>query len=174
LTTDPLARLIGHERIYFSYNQFTVFDNAERDIGSHWTQHHHEQGFARRERIVSFVTMLEFGHALVSVRLGEYLARHDDQRVIAVPFRVDSGGVSIVGPEEPDSPRTISLSTGHYRLVAAQRVVQEDEEHMVFEEAVDLFFEPVSQPAKQSQIILADEGLHPPAVLLEHADAVEM
>lgn len=85
------------------------------------------------------------------------------QRVIAVPFLVTSGKVIVEGPEETMPERNVTLPPGNYRLIAAQRVTGEDEE------AIDLFFELLSKPLERSAILVADDKLNPPALLVERA-----
>ena len=118
--------------------------------------------------------MLEFGEAVLRVCAGIYEHNPSYERVIAVPFLVKSGQVEITGPEEVSGQRKVSLAPGHYRLYAAQRIVTEDEENMIMEQAIDLFFEPLSSPAEKSEIIVADAELDPPDELLEDAEPMEI
>ena len=152
-------------RIAFGYSQFLVFDK-EAPAGHQWSQGHYDQGFARTGRSVSFGTPLEFGHGAVLVHVGPYEGRDDHTRVIEVPFEVSSGEVVVGGPEEfPVKPeRVFQLPKGHYRLVAAQAVIEEDQEK------IDLYFEKLAEPLATSRIISADEGMHPPTPLLETAE----
>ena len=108
--------------IYFSYNQFQVFDRSVKLPGCAWTDGHYRQGFARRERNVSFSTMLEFGHGDVAVHLGPYNGKVHHERVIEVPIEVSSGEIVIGGPEECPNKYLVKIQSGHYRLVAAQAV----------------------------------------------------
>jgi len=150
-------------RLYFSYSQFMVYDQAEQLPGCDWTEEHTAQGFARRESTVCFGTPLEFGHADVSVMVGAYQPQSDYERVISVPFRSVSGKVTVEGPEELDVDRAFEMPCGDYKLTAAQAIVGEDEER------IDLFFEPVSAPLNGSSILVADEMLNPPEPLIETA-----
>ena len=147
-------------RLYFSYSQFMVYDQSEQMPGCDWTEEHTAQGFARRESTVCFGTPLEFGHADVAVIFGPYQPQAEYERVIAVPFRSGSGKVTIEGPEEMDADRVFDVPSGDYRLTAAQTIIGDDER-------IDLFFEPVAAPLKQSSIIVADEMLNPPEPLIE-------
>jgi hypothetical protein len=150
--------------LYFSYKQFIVYDERVRLPGCDWTDKHSAQGFARRESIVSFGTLLEFGYAETAIIRGGYQSQRKYERVIAVPFLVTSGKVIVCGPEElNDERKRFDLATGSYRLVAAQHVTGDEEE------AIDLFFEPLAEPLEQSAILVADDGLNPPASLLETA-----
>ena len=154
-------------RLYFSYSQFMVYDQCVQLPGCAWTHEHTSQGFARRESAVCFNTPLEFGHADVSVSLSAYRNQKQYERVIAVPFLAQSGKVIVDGPEELDVERAVTLRPGNYRLVVAQRVIAEDEEE------IDLFFEELDLPMKQSEILLADEALDPPTPLIETAEVAE-
>jgi hypothetical protein len=153
-----LARI---PKLYFSYSQFMVFDQSELLPGCDWSEAHSDQGFARRESTVCFGTLLEFGHAVVAVTLGGYLPDDDYVRVIEVPFRCVSGKVIIEGPEETDVNRVFDMPCGDYRLTAAQVLIGNDEEQ------IDLFFEALAEPLGQSFIIIADEMLNPPELLIE-------
>ncbi len=150
--------------IYFSYSQFQVFDSSVKLPGCAWTDGHYQQGFARREQNVSFGTPLEFGHGDVAVHLGPYRGKDDHERVIEVPIEVSSGEVVIGGPEEYPNKHVVKLPKGHYRLVAAQAVTSDDRE------AIDLYFEKLPEPLAKSQIIVADDALHPPSPLLESVE----
>ncbi len=150
-------------RMYFSYRQFMVYDQSVRLPGCAWTDGHSAQGFARRESTVNFGTPLEFGHADVVVSQSAYEPGAEYRRVLAVPFRVASGTVIVEGPEETKCERSFALPVGDYRLVAAQRLTGDEEE------AIDLFFEPLVERLERSAILVADDGLNPPASLLETA-----
>lgn len=156
--------IILSPKLYFSYSQFMVYDQCVRLPGCAWTDKHTAQGFARRESSVCFNTPLEFGLADVSVFLAAYQKQKNYDRVIAVPFLVQSGKVIVDGPEELDVDRTIALRLGNYRLTVAQCLLAEDKE------AVDVFFEAVECPLARSEILLADEALDPPTPLIETAD----
>jgi hypothetical protein len=151
--------------LYFSYSQFFVYDAAIQMPACQWTKAHSDQGFARREGTVAFGTLLEFGRARVGVVVGYYEPRSEYQRVIAVPFAAVSGKVIVDGPEETETgrERSFALSMGHYRLVAAQRVIGDEEE------LIDLFYELLARPLTKSSILVADEALRPPTLLVETA-----
>jgi hypothetical protein len=84
--------------------------------------------------------------------------------VIAVPFLVTTGKVLIDGPEEISVGRALELPTSNYRLVAAQRVVNDEEGR------IDLFFEKLGEPIGNSKVIVADPLLDPPVHLVETVD----
>lgn len=140
-----------------------VYDQSVRLPGCAWTDQHTAQGFARRESTVNFNTPVEFGYADVTVSRSSCEPREENDRVIAVPFRVASGKVVVEGPEETTPERSFELPPGDYRLVAAQRVIADDEE------SIELFFEPLAKPLQHSVVLVADEGLNPPVSLLETA-----
>lgn len=152
--------------IYFSYNQFMIFDRSVDLPGCAWTKTHVDQGFARRENCLCVGTLLEFGEADVMVHMGPYDMREPYERVISVPIELSSGEVAIEGPEDDlEGQRFVNMDSGHYRLTAAQLVTGENHEK------IDLFFEKLNEPLKASRIVIGDEALHPPSPLLESAEA---
>lgn len=151
-------------KLYFSYSQFMVYDQSVQLPGCDWTEAHTAQGFARRESVVNFNTLREFGYADVAVSRNAYHPQREYQRVIAVPFLVTSGKVVVDGPEETSVERSVTLPPGHYRLVAAQRAIGDDEE------VIDLYFEPLTKALEQSIILVADEELRPSMPLIETAE----
>jgi hypothetical protein len=162
-------RMVGEVAIYsatidFSYNQFHVFDSSVKLPGCAWTEEHHNQGFARQEKNVCFGTMLEFGYGDVTVHLGVYEGKDDHERVIEVPIEVPSGEVVIGGPEEYPNKYIVKIPKGHYRLVAAQTVTDDDRE------AIDLYFEKLAERLAKSRVVVADGGLRPPSPLVESAE----
>jgi hypothetical protein len=112
---------------------------------------------------VNFNTLLEFGYAYVAISVSAYQPRGEYDRVIAVPFFVTSGKVTVEGPEETKPERNVLLPLGNYRLVAAQRVTGDEQE------TIDLFFEHLSEPLDRSAVLVADCALNPPTSLLETA-----
>jgi hypothetical protein len=151
------------QKLYFSYNQFMVYDASVRLPGCAWTDQHFAQGFARRESTVNFATLLEFGYAHVEIG-NVYQAQREYSRVIAVPFLVTSGKIEVAGPEEVGVKRIFPMPGGNYRLVAAQRLVDDEDE------SIDLYFEPVSQPLRHSSVLVADGTLRVPLLLLESSE----
>jgi hypothetical protein len=150
--------------LYFSYSQFMVYDQSVALPGCDWSEKHSAQGFARCESTVNFNTILDFGHAEVTIIVGPFQSNGEYERVIGVPFLVTSGTIIVDGPEEMEVERTFSLPSSNYWLVAAQRVLGEDQEK------IDLFFEQVNKPVKCSRIIVADNLLNPQLPLLETAE----
>jgi hypothetical protein len=151
--------------IYFSYNQFLVFDASVKLPGCAWTEDHFKQGFARREQNASFGTLLEYGHGDMAAYLGPYEGKDDHERVIEVPIEVSSGQVVIGEPEEYPNKHIVKMPKGHYRLVAAQTATADNRE------AIDLYFEKLNKPLAESRIIVADPALNPASPLLESAEA---
>ncbi|WP_394840666.1 NucA/NucB deoxyribonuclease domain-containing protein [Pendulispora brunnea] len=147
-------------RMYFSYNQFMIFDSGEKQPGSDWTDEHVQQGFIRRAHTVSFGTICEFGDAELRVfcRAFEHISNYD--RAIEVPLHVVSGRISIEGPEEDERPG-VDLAEGHYRITVAQRLVKEEHEE------IDVFIEPAAGPVEKSRILIADHGIAKRENLLE-------
>jgi hypothetical protein len=140
-----------------------VYDRSIRLPGCDWTDDHTAQGFARRESVVNFRTLLEFGYADVRVSRSLYQPQPGYQRIIAVPFLVVSGKVAVEGPEETSVERDFTLAPGYYRLVATQRAVGDNDE------VIDLYFEPHAESLEHSVILLADDELRPPTPLIETA-----
>jgi hypothetical protein len=153
--------------LYFSYSSFAVYDQAVPLSGLDWKEAHVGQGFARRDSVVNFGALLEFGHAFVLVRNAAYEPRSYYERVIAVPFLVTSGRVQIDGPEEYPIDRGVDLTPGNYRLIAAQYVIHDVD--LEGEEGIDLFFEPLAARLERSEILIADDELNPTYPLLETA-----
>jgi hypothetical protein len=149
--------------LYFSYSQFFVYDISVRTPGCVWTDLHVAQGFARRDSVVSFRTILEFGFAHVSYLQASAPPRNDYERVIAVPLSVTTGTVVVDGPEELAVGRSIVLPVGDYQIIAAQCVLDGKTE------IIDLFAEKLKLPLRHSRIIVADRGLNPPGELIETA-----
>lgn len=161
MTNEPV---IYAATVYFSYNQFHVFDASVKLPGCDWTDGHYKQGFARRDQTVNFGTLLEFGKGEVTVHLGPYREQAGHERVIEVPLEVSSGEVVIGGPEEYPDKHVVKLPEGHYRLAAAQAVIGDDRE------TIDLYFERIGEPLQSSKVILADGELAELGPLLESAD----
>lgn len=153
--------------IVFSYNQFLVFDKSVPMPGCIWTDSHVKQGFARRDSMVCFGTILEFGKAFLNVYFEPYKESKNHQRVITTPFSSPSGVVLIEGPEERNTSHSIRLEPGNYNLTAAQQVKGDIED-------IDLYFDKVIEPCKHSNIVIADEDLDPPAELVEQAEIAEV
>ncbi|MCZ7667023.1 MAG: competence protein ComJ [Chloroflexi bacterium] len=125
---------------------------------------HSAQGFARRESTVSFGTLLEYGYADVFCHRGPFQSDKAYERVIAVPFLVCTGKLMVDGPEEINVGRTLELPVGNYRVVCAQRVVDDETE------LIEIFFEKVDEPLRKSEVIIADAILDPCVELLETAE----
>ena len=163
MTTTNLAPAL-EATLYFSYNQFLVYDKTVKLPACEWTSAHAMQGFARRDRNVALGSLLEFGHATVRAFLAPYAPAEAHARVIEVPLEVVSGDVVIAGPEEFDDTRIVKLRPGPYRLTVAQTVVDDDRED------IELFFEELREASTTSRIIRADAGLKPPTPLLEWSE----
>ncbi|MCI0527426.1 MAG: competence protein ComJ, partial [Nitrospira sp.] len=137
--------MLAEFNMYFSYSQFMVSDETVKVPACDWTEDHSKQGFARRLSTVCFGTILEFGTASVNVYLGPYVEREGYERVIAIPFFSPSGRVVVKGPENFTVPpeQRLSLQPGHYKLFAAQQVVDEDAE------LIELYFHWLDEPAEK-------------------------
>ena len=163
--------------LYFSYNQFYINDRQYlKDVGK-WTDDHSDQGFVRLPHSIAVITLREFGVASLEVYLGTYEPLRDYARVIAVPLHVESGEILF---EDPDNAGLIedyiSISPGHYRVVIAQQDLFPELDETEVDghiEAVDVFFELLEGPLAKSSILVCDDRLNPPEVLLETADLYE-
>lgn len=160
------------EKVYFSYRQLLVYDRAISLPGCAWTPTHSAQGFARRDSVLCFNTLMAFGTARLGIYYFPYIEKSYYDRVISVPFGVVSGEIEIAAPDDCAPYRKIEMPIGEYRLTCAQYISssQEAVENDEGEEVIDLYFEALDKPLEKSEILVADETLNPPAVLLETAD----
>ena len=149
---------------YFSYNQIMVYDISVTLPGCFWTEYHVKKGFARRESTINFGTIIEFGTALIKVHNQPFKMESRFERIIAVPFYSPTGEIIISGPEEYQTQKEIIIEIGHYRVVFAQWVINNEKE------GFELYFEKIIKPQISSEIILADEDLTPLDILLEYAE----
>jgi len=162
---------LGRFRLTFDYHQFLVYDLSVKDPECEWTKEHADQGFARRESVVCVGTLFQGGTACATVFPGRYRHHEKYERVIAVPFYSPDGKIIIGGlVVEMYLSHIVFLPAGHYKLYVAQWVKDEENEH----EGVHLFFDHQKTPPSKSEILVADIGLSPPAVLLESADPISL
>ena len=149
----------------YSYGQVMVID-GDAQMSGNWTDRHYNQGFLRNERHLSLRTLGGSGHVLVRAYASHYLPLADDDRVIAVPFRVTSGEVRVMAPDDVLlAEHVLSLGAGDYRLVTCQRFFDDDD--IKGDQDLDLFFERVDLPRQRSEILVADGELSPEMPLLE-------
>ena|SRR6185437_11594201 len=158
-------RVMKEFELYFSYAQFLMFDVAVTEPALEWSELHSAQGFVRGESMAAIGTLLSHGIARARVfdatpqDVGSY------RRVIAVPMELTSDRVAFTNPDAlPDEAVAVEVPRGHYRVVVAQKL--EDDGQC---EAVDIFFERLTEPLSASEIIVADDALHPPTPLLERS-----
>lgn len=140
-----------------------VYDQSVQLPSCDWTDAHFDQGFARRESAASFRTLEDFGRADVRVMCGPYSPHASYRRVISTPFLIETGRVVIGGPEETLEERSLQLPAGSYRLTVCQSLVGEELQE------IDLYFERLQRPLTRSEVLVQDEGLTPPATLVETA-----
>lgn len=88
MTIPKELSCIGSPGMYFSYNQFIVFDGSEKIPGSLWDDDHVRQGFVRREFSIFFSTLSDFGDAVIRVFIGSLDNFSCYERVISVPLHV--------------------------------------------------------------------------------------
>ena len=142
----------------YSSGQIMIFDAAV-ELAGEWSERHLAQGFIRGDGQVGLRTLPGMGHVLVRAFGSPYVPIAEDARVIAVPFRVTSGAVHVMAPDER-AAHSLSLAPGEYRLVTCQRFFDGDQD-------LDLFFERVDLPRQRSEILVADRELQPQLPLLE-------
>jgi len=153
--------LIGASIIRYSYNQILVFDSLESTPGCQWSDAHWQQGFARRNSIVSFATLDQAGTAALSI-VEDAGQEEGVVRAIQTSLDVPSGKVCIEGVDEYPISRYVKLIPGVYRVTASQR---RDSSRL----AIFLSFSHSSQFVP-SLIIKADSLLNPRGELLETSD----
>jgi hypothetical protein len=156
---------LGRFRFNFDHGQFLVYDVSVQVPQCEWTDEHCDQGFARRESAACVGTMLQDGQADVTVFLGPFVGQEIYQRVIALPFYSPEGKIIVKGLLELYLAHVLFCPRGHYKLYVAQWIADEENEC----EGIHLFFHQLKKPVPKSEIILADEGLSPPELLLESA-----
>jgi len=127
------------DTIYFSYNQFLVFDKSITLPGKAWTEEDFNRGFTHNRGHAAFRTLLEFGDGELNVYTDSYQALNPDEMVIELPFEVLSGEVLVAGPEEFEDQRMVRIDQGEYRLTVAQTVIDDGRER------IDLFFDKVTE-----------------------------
>jgi Competence protein J (ComJ) len=155
--------ILGRFGFKFDYNQFLVYDASVDAPECTWTREHCNQGFARRGSVACMGTILQYGQAEATAFYGPYLAQDGHERVIALPFYSPTGRIVVRGMMEIYLAHILFCGGGHYKLYVAQWIADEEDER----EGVDLFFHRQEKPVTKSEIIVADEGLSPPATLLE-------
>lgn len=141
------------EKMYISYRQFLVYDDSESVAGCYWTDGHLAQGFARREAIVSFGTLIEFGCAEIEWFLEPFNKTRQFHRAISVPFVVRDGKLHVRGPEEHLIDRSILLPRGSYVVTAAQQYLDDENEYIA------LFIEHTSALRSDSRILIRDSSI---------------
>jgi hypothetical protein len=156
---------LGRFNFDFSYNQFLVYDVSVEVPECEWREAHFNQGFARRESTVCVGTILQYGQADATVFFGPFARQADYLRAIRIPFYSPTGKVIIRGMMELYVAHILFCPPGHYNLYVAQRITDEENDC----EAIDLFFLQQEVSSSKSEIIIADDGLAPPPVLLETA-----
>lgn len=154
----------------FGYNQFIVLDSAVSNAAFQWTDDNMNQGFARQDSVVSFVTLTQYGKADLRVFLSEYTHDAYYERVIAVPFYSVSGKLVVEGPEESGLMKPVEIPKGNYFLFAAQKKVGDDSLRCFL--GIDLFLERQGN-RNDCQIIKADSLLKPPKTLIQHTSINE-
>jgi hypothetical protein len=159
------TRTLGRFFFNFDHSQFLVYDVSVQVPQCEWTEGHCNQGFARRESAACIGTVLQDGQAEATAFFGPFVGQESYQRVIALPFFSPAGKIIIRGLMELYLAHVLLCRSGHYKLYIAQWVSDEENEC----EGIHLFFHQQEKRVTKSQIIVADEGLSPPAILIESA-----
>jgi hypothetical protein len=142
-----------------SYSQITIFDRAAIRPFSMWTEQHMRQGFAWRERAVSFLTMSDGPHLIeVIVSSSKLELPPDAPRIILTPFLVPPSCTVEVASIADEFP--LELPSGMHalrfecfriepRLKPRIRIVMTRTDHPTFEVL-----------RADSELSLSDELLH--------------
>lgn len=154
--------------LFFSYRQFFIYDPAVGNPACAWTDRHIKQGYARRPNTIAVATILEFGTATVQFGLDEDCDWKRYERVLAIPLQIESGRISIDGPEEYPISRELELPSGVYRAIIGQLVASEITEEIL------VVLEQSQSGNFSSEILQADNQLSPIYPLLETADRIEI
>jgi hypothetical protein len=149
--------------MYVSYSQFFIYDIGVLP-GCRWTEGHEQQGFARRLGVLSIGTLIEYGEATLRVVVGAASFDPKYTRILRLPLEVISGSIEIQGPEELSGSRVLGFENGSYLVTISQAFVSEEECD------VEVAFEKDTLGCAVSQILRADDGMQPPAVLIESAE----
>lgn len=150
-------------QMYFSYSQFMVYDGETKQPGCAWLDAHFNQGFARRETVANFRTLLEYGDARLRIWDGPFAGGEYDW-VILVPLFLPSGVLRVEGPEEPSSATpSINVASGYYELWCGQKSLDEDKQD------IDLFLRACPAPLVSSRIVINDGSLDDKTPFLEEA-----
>jgi hypothetical protein len=157
-------RKIFHDGVIVSYSQVMIYDKSVQLPGCDWTETHSNQGFARREGTFCCGTLIDCGKANITVYLGAIDALDKYERVIETPFKAHTGKIGVEGPDEYPIERGFQIEPGIYNLTVAQKFVDEG---MV---KVDVYFQWIDKPLTKSAILLQDDDLNPPDILLEDAE----
>jgi Competence protein J (ComJ) len=156
------AVLTGDHQLRYSHNQFLVFDSHEQAPGCQWEGGHWDQGFVKRESIVAFATLDQAGRANLSL-VDAAETEGGIIRAIETSINVPSGKVCIEGVDEYPTSRYVKLAPGIYRVTASQGR-GEGGQVQVF-----LSFATCAED-RPSKVIMSDDLLTPPAILLETSE----
>jgi hypothetical protein len=159
---------LGTFMVEFTHGQILVYDSSVPNPQCLWTKRHLEQGFARRESTVCFVTLLDSGEAVTTAYFGSYVENGAYSRVIAVPFFSETGRIIVSGVLEIHCARLVFVPPGHYAVYCGQYITEKGFEED--KQVVDLFFEKQKTAVTASKILLRDEGIQQSGQMLEQAE----
>ncbi|NRA56692.1 MAG: hypothetical protein HRU13_01045 [Phycisphaerales bacterium] len=157
--------------LYFSYSQCFVFDESEEQHGCEWTDEHVNQGFVRRERVLAFGTILQFGTARLTVSFDPIADLGGAGRSIRCPLYLPSGKLVVMGPEETmyETAPVVLVEPGWYFVTCSQWVHDNEEVDMNIN-----FVKDKGAGPQQSAVLIADRGLNVPKNLREDGAPVEL
>jgi hypothetical protein len=143
------------------YSQLSVFQNGLENPFNDWNDTHINQGFSWRDGSVSFGTLSDDEECEITVRVTESLAIDTDDviRAILVPFYIGNNGIEVGSVMETI---VIDIEEGNYGLLfTVKRTVNG---------LTNYSFDFIKSDNFKANIILADDELNPPAVLLMEAE----
>jgi hypothetical protein len=159
---DTSVVLTGDPQIRYTYGQFLVFDSSQEAPGCQWDDRHWNQGFSKRESIVSFSTLERSGKGkLLVVNSAE--KQKGVIRAIRTSIYVPSGKLCIEGVDEFPISRYVSLVPGIYRITASQGR-EANGQLLIFISVIP------STEIEPSEVIVADDALDPHIPLLETSE----
>lgn len=141
------------------YSQIAVFSQGMVDPFNDWNDVHVSQGFSWRPGSVSFGTFNDSGKCKINVSMADQITPIEEaSRIIIVPFEVTNNGVEVASIIESIN---VHVPNGIYEL-AFSGISQNDVD------VYNLVFVRSSSP--KARILLVDEDLSPPKVLLMDAN----
>lgn len=157
---------VSNSELPYSFGSIHILDSGVElpDIG--WSEAHERQGFSRGPGCIQIATFTQFGTAQLVLKVGPLTESVGFERIIEIPMDVSSNKIEVFSADCADSPETVNVEPGHYRVVVAQQLLNENEIGAGLER-IAISFEKISDALTVSRIIVCDADLNPPSVLLE-------